>query len=214
MKKPCRPPVFSRIHPKFKTPSFSTILTGLVVGIPALFLNLDVVVDLTSVGTLFAFVLVCGGILRLQQQRKKALHLKGKDVVSEQGEPQAVPVSKFQTPFISGKWIVPLLFVITAVSCFMFYPGGLSGFFNAEGKEGWDAIREKVPYVFFAIAFLVMAILSFVHNYSLIPVLGFLCCFYLLCDSGTSNWERFLIWLAIGLVIYFLYGKRRSKLNQ
>src|SRR5579863_2030680 len=46
------PPVFARIHPKYKTPSFSTVLTGLVVGIPALFMNLTVVVDLTSVGTL------------------------------------------------------------------------------------------------------------------------------------------------------------------
>ena len=44
------PPIFSKIHPKYKTPSFSTILTGVVVGVPALFLNLDVVVDLCSVG--------------------------------------------------------------------------------------------------------------------------------------------------------------------
>jgi hypothetical protein len=109
---------------------------------------------------------------------------------------------------------VPLLFVVTVGAFFILYPGGLSGFFATEGKEGWEAIREKVPYVFFAVAFLIMAVLSFVHNYSLIPVLGFLCCFYLLCESGTSNWERFLVWLAIGLVIYFLYGKRKSKLNQ
>ncbi|NDC42881.1 MAG: amino acid permease, partial [Chitinophagia bacterium] len=58
------PPIFARIHPKFKTPSFSTVLTGLVVGIPAMFLNLNEVVQLTSVGTLFAFVLVCAGIAR------------------------------------------------------------------------------------------------------------------------------------------------------
>ena len=50
------PKIFSRIHPKYKTPSFSTVLTGLFVGIPALFLNLDVVIALTSIGTLFAFV--------------------------------------------------------------------------------------------------------------------------------------------------------------
>ena len=61
------PKIFSRIHPKYRTPSFSTILTGFVVGIPALFLNLDVVIALTSIGTLFAFVLVCGGILVLQK---------------------------------------------------------------------------------------------------------------------------------------------------
>jgi len=44
-------------------------------------------------------------------------------------------------------------------------------------------------------------------------VLGFLCCSYLLCESGATNWERFLIWLLIGLVIYFAYGRRRSRLR-
>ncbi len=62
------PKIFSRIHPTYRTPSFSTIVTGFVVGIPALFMNLDVVIALTSIGTLFAFVLVCGGILVLQQR--------------------------------------------------------------------------------------------------------------------------------------------------
>jgi amino acid transporter len=88
------PPVFSRIHPKYQTPSFSTILTGLVVGIPALFMNLSEVVALCSVGTLFAFVLVCGGILKLQNNPDK-------------------PESRFKTPYINGKWIVPVLFATT-----------------------------------------------------------------------------------------------------
>ena len=57
------PKIFGRIHPKFKTPSFATILMGLTVGIPALFADLKAVVDLTSIGTLFAFALVCGGVL-------------------------------------------------------------------------------------------------------------------------------------------------------
>lgn len=208
------PPIFSRIHPKYKTPSFSTVLTGLVVGIPALFLNLNVVVDLTSVGTLFAFVLVCGGILRLQEQRKKALHSGGDaDIISEHGDIEAVPVSKFKTPYINSRWIIPILFITAIVLFSMYYPGGLSGFFESD-KQGWEAIREKVPYILFGITFLVMTILSFVKNLSLIPVLGFLCCAYLLCESGTSNWERFLVWLVIGLVIYFLYGRKKSKLNR
>ena len=209
------PPIFARIHPKYKTPSFSTILTGLLVGIPALFLNLQVVVDLTSVGTLFAFVLVCGGILRLQQQRKKAIHLKGADVITEHGEKEIVPDSKFKITYINSKWIVPLMFVAAIVLFVKYYPGGIEAFFNFKDDKGlvtWHIIREKVPYLLFGAVFAYTAFLSFVNNYSLIPVLGFLCCTYLLCESGTSNWERFLIWLVVGLSIYFMYGIKKSKL--
>src|SRR5215216_3951609 len=90
------PKIFSKLHPVYKTPSFSTILAGLLVAIPALFLNLDTVLALTSIGTLFAFVLVCGGVLVLQQQPIK-------------------PVSRFKVPFINGKYIIPTLFIIAVV---------------------------------------------------------------------------------------------------
>jgi APA family basic amino acid/polyamine antiporter len=62
------PKAFSRIHPKYHTPSFATIVTGFVVAIPALFMNLTEVTDLTSIGTLFAFVLVCGGVLLMPRE--------------------------------------------------------------------------------------------------------------------------------------------------
>lgn len=197
------PKAFSRIHPKYKTPSFSTILTGLVVGIPALFLNLDVVVDLCSVGTLFAFVLVCAGIIRLQQQRKK---------LEAEGRQSEIPESKYKIPYVNSKYIVPVLFVITVVLFNQNADGGVASLF-ANSSEGWDGIRTQIPFIAFGLVFLIMAVLSFMRSYSLIPVLGFLCCSYLLCESGTSNWERFLVWLLIGLVIYFAYGRKRSKLN-
>ncbi|RYY13845.1 MAG: amino acid permease, partial [Cytophagaceae bacterium] len=76
------PPVFAKVHPKFHTPSFSTIVTGIFVGVPALFLNMDLVVDLTSIGTLFAFALVCGGIL----------------IIDPYGKSDA----RFTVPYISG----------------------------------------------------------------------------------------------------------------
>jgi amino acid transporter len=192
------PPIFARIHPKYKTPSFSTVLTGLVVGIPALFMNLGVVVDLTSVGTLFAFVLVCGGILKLQN------------------DPHRLQ-SKFKTPYLNGKWIVPLLFIAAIILFQLFYPGGFKGYLNFSDSKGnvtWEVIRTKVPFFLFGITFLVTTILSFLKNFSIIPVLGFLCCTYLLSESGTTNWERFLIWLVVGLALYFVYGYNHSKLGR
>lgn len=84
------PKPFSRIHPRFHTPDFSTIVTGLFVIVPMLFIPSDTVLDLCSMGTLFAFVLVCAGVLKLQMT------------------PDA-PRGKFRTPYINGKWLFPLL---------------------------------------------------------------------------------------------------------
>ena len=86
------PKIFSRIHPKYGTPSFSTILTGVVVAVPALFLNLNEVLSLTSIGTLFAFVMVCGGILVLQQRKDR-------------------PESKFKVPYVNAQFIYPALLI-------------------------------------------------------------------------------------------------------
>lgn len=190
------PPVFARIHPKYKTPSFSTILTGVVVGVPALFLNLNEVVNLTSVGTLFAFVLVCGGIVKFHNDANR-------------------PQSKFKTPYISGRYVVPLLFIISGVLVWTFGKDTAKGFFiltEHVGPVERITLSEKVPYIGFGLVFFATAVLSYANKYSLIPILGFLCCTYLLCESGTTNWERFMLWLFIGLCIYFVYGYRNSRL--
>lgn len=177
------PPIFARIHPKFKTPSFSTILTGLVVGIPALFLNLDVVIALTSIGTLFAFVLVCGGVLILEQQPDR-------------------PESKFKVPYFNGKYIVPVLLLLAMIIIYIKLPGYYAGLFKKEG----------LPMLVFFIVAIIVSIYTFLKNFSLIPVSGLLSCFYLMSQESHTNWYRFLIWLVIGLVIYFTYGRWNSKL--
>ncbi|CAN5369159.1 hypothetical protein BH20BAC1_BH20BAC1_04630 [soil metagenome] len=179
------PKVFSRIHPKYHTPSFSTILTGVVVGIPALFMNLDVVIALTSIGTLFAFVLVCGGILVLQQRPDR-------------------PPSKFRVPAISGKYIIPLLFIVAISATIIFVPEHFSSLLQEEG----------LPMLVFWLVAIIITILSYTKDFSLIPVLGLLSCFYLMAQESHTNWYRFLIWLAVGLVIYFLYSRRNSRLAQ
>jgi amino acid transporter len=183
------PKKFSELHPRYKTPAFSTILTGFVVGIPALFLNLETVVDLTSVGTLFAFVLVCAGVIKMHADRLKNPSEKA---------------GRFRVPYINGRWIVPVL-VIGTISGFLYLR-------SAELPQLLKLNRETIPYVAFTVLLVFVAIKSFLSNWSLIPVLGLLSCSYLLCESGTSNWERFLLWLLIGLVVYFAYSKRNSKL--
>lgn len=92
------PPVFARVHPRFKTPHVTTILTGVIVGGFAAVMSIDEMVDLTNIGTLFAFVLVCVGIIILRYK-----------------EPDRK--RPFRVPF--GPWILPLC---GAVSClFLMY---------------------------------------------------------------------------------------------
>ena len=91
------PKAFSKIHPKYQTPWFSTIVTAVIVAVPSLFMASDLMTDLTSIGTLFAFVLVSGGVLMLPRLSKE----------SERLSPR-----KFRLPYINGKFIVPLLFLL------------------------------------------------------------------------------------------------------
>jgi APA family basic amino acid/polyamine antiporter len=177
------PKIFSKLHPKYKTPSFSTILTGLLVAIPALFLNLSTVLALTSIGTLFAFVLVCAGVLVLQKQPSR-------------------PESKFKVPHVSGKFIIPLLYITAVVLILVYAPQHFKGAFTPAG----------FPMGIFWVVATIIVVLTFVKNFSLIPVLGFTSCFYLMAQEEATNWLRFLIWLGIGLVVYFAYGYRKSKL--
>ncbi len=184
------PKAFSRIHPKFKTPSFATIVTGFVVAIPALFMNLTEVTDLTSIGTLFAFVLVCSGVLLLPPD----------DQINDGKK-------RFKMPYVNGRFIVPVIVIVG----FVFFYQPILNLFSWD--EGWVIVRERLPYYLFIILVVVMAIASFVKNLSLIPVLGLFSCSYLMTELGYTNWLRFLIWLVIGLVIYFTYSYKNSKLH-
>lgn len=191
------PPKFSKLHPKFHTPSFSTIITGLVVGIPALFLDSEIATALCSIGTLFAFVLVCGGILILPQ--------------SEKAE------GKFKLPYVNGKFIVPALLIVSVAITQWQLPHFFSDFFfkYTDGDASHTATQvfmTKIPYFAFTILVLAITIVGFIKNFSLIPVLGLVSCFYLMTELGTTNWLRFIIWLIIGLVIYFSYSIKKSKL--
>nr|HEX4313557.1 amino acid permease [Kofleriaceae bacterium] len=122
------PKFAAKIHPKYQTPHVTTIITGVAVGVPAMFVDINDAVEFTNIGTLFAFVLVSGGVIalrRLDPDRPRPFRCPG------------------------------------------------------------------VPYV---------------------PILAIVSCVGLMIPLPFITWMRFLVWLAVGLVIYFAYGVRRSRL--
>lgn len=255
------PKKFSRIHPKYKTPSYATVVVGFVVAVPALFLNITDVTDLCSIGTLFAFVVVCAGVLVLQNKKD-------------------IPRGKFKTPYINGKYVMPVLVSMAIILTFTvnreravhflknerelvpaadLIPGmdqkqlmevkaGLEGldrvnfeksdsdveaYLSALDEEkyemtlrklkvgeeqiyhsGFSLFSHKIPMYIFFIIVLILTYFSVTHNLSLIPMLGLVSCLYMMCELKLSNWIGFGIWLLVGLVIYFIYGRRNSKLNK
>jgi basic amino acid/polyamine antiporter, APA family len=122
------PPWFARIHPTYRTPHVTTILTGIAVGVPAAFTDIGWAADLTNIGTFFAFVLVCGGVLALRK------------VAPDKPRP-------FRCPFVPA-----------------------------------------------------------------FPLLGIGLCSALMLALPLVTWLRFFVWLAIGLLVYFFYGKGHSVL--
>jgi APA family basic amino acid/polyamine antiporter len=196
------PPVFQKIHSKFKTPSFATIVTGLVVGVPILFTDKSFVLDFTSIATLFAFVLVCGGVLLIPRKEKIA--------------------GRFSLPYINGKYIYPLL-VAAAIFLIMTYAKSyFTEAFNFDFSANEEYIKgeasfmdlatPRISIVLFWFVCILLSILAFIKKYSLIPLMGVTTCLYLLTGMTKSNWAWFLGWLLLGLIVYFLYGYRKSKL--
>ena len=256
------PKRFSKVHPKFQTPSYATVVTGFVVAIPVLFLNLTMVTDLCSIGTLFAFVLVCAGVLVLQNKTD-------------------IPRGKFKTPYINSKYILPVLMAIGLVFAFGYNKKATIDFLTNERQiysseeiitaldknsakkvyqylatietknstvvnpdlelllnqyqqdetvyaavvknlpiadslkyqSGFDLFKHKIPMWIFFIVLVGLAIWSFRQNLSLIPLLGLICCLYMMAELSVWNWIYFTIWLLIGLVIYFSFSRKNSKLN-
>ena len=190
------PKKFSEIHPKHKTPGFATIITGLVVGIPIFFTDENFVLDFTSIGTLFAFVLVCGGVLMLSPQSESELA-------------ERATKGKFRIPYINSKFVFPAIVIASVVLIQYLFPTYFSSCCNF--SEG--TLATNLPLLLFFVLCFVMAVLAFLKNLSLIPLLGLISCCYLLTGMAVSNWKWFGIWLSIGLVFYFAYGFKNSKLN-
>jgi amino acid transporter len=180
------PKKFAEVHPKFGTPAFATIITGIFVGVPALFMSISRMTDLTSIGTLFAFVLVCFGVLVLPR-------------LSPNIKRQA-----FRLPYINGQYIIP------AIALIFIYFGQhriLNAFLEA-GNQGY----QEILFLVFVFILMVVAVLSFIKKFSVIPIVGAMCCLYLMIEIPPVSWLWFFVWMFIGLVIYNLYSKKHSLL--
>lgn len=197
------PPVFQKIHPKYKTPSFSTIVTGLVVGVPIIFTDKTFVLDFTSIATLFAFLLVCGGVLLIPRKEKIA--------------------GRFQMPYINGQFIFPVIVIAAFIVAHLLSNTYFTDIFKFDftsnpdfvsGKYSyWDLATPNISLIIFWSFAIILAVLAFAKKFSLIPLMGVITCAYLLTGMSKSNWVWFIGWLCLGLVVYFLYGNKKSKLR-
>src|SRR5213594_1672356 len=183
------PKYFARVHPRYRTPHITTIWTGVFVAFFALFSPLDKIVELTNIGTLFAFVLVCMGVMILRHR--------------DPHRPRP-----FKTPWIRllPVWLV-ILYVVPGLLwraadwgtrlefLVMIGIAVLGTIFSLVGVRALLS-RRKVPGLVkteFALA-------------------GIASCIWLMRCLPAITWWRFLGWLALGLVIYTLYGCRHSHL--
>ena len=196
------PPVFQKIHPKYKTPSFATLVTGLVVGVPILFTDKTFVLDFTSIATLFAFVLVCGGVLLIP--------------------PRAKQPGKFHIPYINGQFIFPLIVLGAIITAQLLSKNYFTSLFNFDFSNNEDYVNHKISFmdaatpnislIIFWLSAIILSVFAFIKKFSLIPLMGLITCLYLLTGMTKSNWAWFLGWLVIGIIFYFLYGYKKSKL--
>jgi amino acid transporter len=178
------PKSFGKISPKYRTPGFSTIISGLLVGGLVLFVDDKLMTDLTSIGTLFAFALVSGGVLLLPFRKKES--------------------GKFQLPYINSKWIMPALFIL-----FVYLTRDrLHGAVLHLNDEGY----QEILFIVFILLAGLVSIFSFLKNYSLIPVLGVICCLYLMIEIPAKSWLVFFGWMTLGLSFYYFYGYKKSRL--
>jgi basic amino acid/polyamine antiporter, APA family len=127
-------------------------------------------------------------------------------------------------PYINGKFIYPIIVFGSMIILVVLTDNYFGDLFNydfsgvadyTEGKVTFmDLAIPKISLIIFWLVCIILSIITIFKEYSLIPLMGVTTCLYLLTGMTKSNWVWFIGWLAIGLVIYFSYGYRKSKLAQ
>ena len=134
----------------------------------------------------FAFALVAGGVLLLPRIEKQP--------------------GRFSLPYWNGQFAIPL---IVAGFIFVFNKRIQDAFANL-GNEGY----QEVLFLLFIVAAIFLAVLTFLKKFSFIPIMGVLFCLYLMVEIPANSWLVFFGWMAVGLLVYFLYGYRNSNLRK
>ena len=107
-------------------------------------------------------------------------------------------------PYINGQYIYPILLIGSIFIIYYQVPTHFT-------EDIWTI--ENWPMILFWIIAIIMAFITYIKKFSLIPILGMMSCFYLMAQETHLVWIRFMVWLLLGLIIYFLYSKKSSKLN-
>ena len=98
------------------------------------------------------------------------------------------------------------------------YDGVINFFSNTHPENStlsfWEVFKDKIPMYGFIVISVILVYLAIRKKLSLIPILGLLTNLYLITELGITNWLRFLIWLVVGLTLYFTYGNKHSKLKR
>jgi APA family basic amino acid/polyamine antiporter len=183
------PPLFASVHPRYRTPHVTTIWTGVFVAFFGAFASLDEILELTNIGTLFAFVLVCVGVMILR--------------VKDPARPRP-----FRMPW------VPLLPIWGLMLWFL--PGALAA---AEDWGARCEYLFLFTIAAAGLVFSLLGIAALLRRRPVPHLVrtefclaGIASCLYLMRGLPSLTWWRFLGWLAIGLFIYSLYGVRHSRL--
>jgi amino acid transporter len=187
------PKRFASIHPKFKTPAFASVITGLMVALPTVFLNSQFVTDLASIGTLFAFMFVCAGVLVSDTQKSSTENLHA---------------SGFRVPRLPGQILVPIC-LLAYLSILHKLPQSHQFWGDWMPQERFH--YDRIPYTIFLLVFLGMSIAAIRYRWSAIPVLGVVINLYLIAGLGALNWTWFSIWCLLGLLVYACYGYHHSR---
>ncbi|ODT68836.1 hypothetical protein ABS71_09445 [bacterium SCN 62-11] len=183
------PKFFAAIHPVYQTPHVTTILTGVLVAVAAAFMDIAIVIDLCNIGTLFAFVIVCAAVLLLRYR----------DGLRSQSQVRPYTLSSYVTLLFS------VVLLVWGVMSPKMSSDQLTGLLCAPVALWVGLVYRQLPQA---------SKRPFTAPFApFTPVCGIVSCVYLMMESPATTWVRFFVWLAVGLAIYFFYGKGNSVLN-